>query len=94
MLSPSPIGSAGHGGDGAPKGSGMKRFFCASFVAVMLVAPASRAQWSAEAEGGRAWAEYIDVRIPGDTGTKFSLTDSVYTFALIHHAAFGVTARF
>lgn len=39
--------------------------------------PAARAQGALEVEGGYAVPGYIDVAIPGDTGTRFSLTDDL-----------------
>jgi hypothetical protein len=35
---------------------------------------ASETRWRIDAETGIAWSGYNDVRIPGDTGTKFSLS--------------------
>jgi hypothetical protein len=53
----------------------MKRF---SFLLVLaLVAPAV-ARWSVDVEGGPVFSGYNDVRIPGDTGTLFSLTDDLH----------------
>jgi hypothetical protein len=44
-----------------------------------LVVPAASAQdrWRVDFENGAAIASYNDVRIPGDTGTMFSLTDDL-----------------
>ena len=33
--------------------------------------------WFIDAEGGYVWPGYIDVRIPNETGTLFSLTDDL-----------------
>lgn len=52
-------------------------------------------------EGGWVFPGYNDVRIPGDSGTKLSLTedlsadnDTVYTFSLFHYAVAGVVITF
>ena len=46
---------------------------------VLLVVPAAGAQdrWRVDFENGAAISGYNDVRIPGDTGTMFSLTDDL-----------------
>jgi len=46
---------------------------------VFLVVPAADAQdrWRVDFENGAAISGYNDVRIPGDTGTTFSLTDDL-----------------
>jgi hypothetical protein len=38
-----------------------------------LAAPAA-AQWTLDIESGPVWSGYNDIRIPGDTGTKFSVS--------------------
>jgi len=43
------------------------------FLTFALAAPAA-AQWTLDVEGGMAWNGYNNVRIPGDTGTLFSLS--------------------
>ncbi len=50
------------------------REWVAGLAAAFLVCSNASAQWALEAEGGRAWSGYNDVRIPGDTGTRFSLS--------------------
>lgn len=40
-------------------------------------APSVRADWSVDIEGGVAYSGYNDIRIPGDGGTLFSLTDDL-----------------
>jgi hypothetical protein len=45
----------------------------AAFLTLALAAPAA-AQWTLDVEGGMAWSGYNNVRIPGDTGTLFSLS--------------------
>jgi len=42
--------------------------------ASLFLAADLRAQWSLDAETGRVWSGYNDIRIPGDTGTLFSLS--------------------
>jgi hypothetical protein len=37
----------------------------------------ARCDWFFDAEGGYVWPGYIDVRIPNETGTLFSLTDDL-----------------
>jgi len=45
-------------------------------LVLALVAPAV-ARWSVDFEAGPVFSGYNDVRIPGDTGTLFSLTDDL-----------------
>ncbi len=52
----------------------MKRFSC--LLVLALVAPAA-ARWSVDIEAGPVFSGYNDVRIPGDTGTLFSLVDDL-----------------
>lgn len=52
----------------------MKRFSC--LLVLALVAPAV-ARWSVDIEAGSVFSGYNDVRIPGDTGTLFSLVDDL-----------------
>ncbi len=48
-------------------------------VAVMLAAAApAAAQWAFDVEGGLSWSGYNDVRIPGDGGTRFSLSRELH----------------
>ncbi len=47
-------------------------------ITCLAVVPA-RAQWFVEGETGMVWSGYNDVRIPGDTGTGFSLTEDLET---------------
>jgi hypothetical protein len=53
----------------------MKRYLCLFVLA--LVAPAT-ASWSVDIEAGPVFSGYNDVRIPGDTGTLFSLTEDLH----------------
>jgi hypothetical protein len=58
----------------------MRKCYGASlFVLSFLVVLPARAfsQLSLDLETGRVYSEYNDVRIPGDGGTKFSLTDDL-----------------
>ena len=50
-----------------------KALILTAFLTFALASPAA-AQWALDAEGGLAWSGYNNVRIPGDTGTEFSLT--------------------
>lgn len=43
-------------------------------LSILIPALPAAAQWSFDAEGGITWSGYNDVRIPGDTGTLFSLS--------------------
>jgi hypothetical protein len=52
----------------------MKRLSCLLMLA--FVAPAV-ARWSVDIEAGPVFSGYNDVRIPGDTGTLFSLTEDL-----------------
>ena len=52
----------------------MKHLSC--LLVLALVAPAV-ARWSVDFEAGPVFSGYNDVRIPGDTGTLFSLTDDL-----------------
>ena len=48
------------------------------YVPIMLVlASTAAARWSADLEAGPVFSGYNDVRIPGDTGTLFSLVDDL-----------------
>jgi hypothetical protein len=51
----------------------------AAAVILLAAAPAAHAQdrWRVDFENGAALVGYNDVRIPGDTGTKFSLSDDL-----------------
>lgn len=49
----------------------------AAAVLILLLPIACRADVRFEAESGAAFAGYNDVRIPGTTGTEFSLTDDL-----------------
>ncbi len=53
----------------------MKRLSC--LLVLALVAPAV-ARWSADIEAGPVFSGYNDVRIPGDIGTDFSLTEDLH----------------
>jgi len=52
-------------------------------ITVALLAAAAPAQeygnWTLDLEAGAAFSGYNDVRIPGDTGTRFSLTEDLET---------------
>jgi hypothetical protein len=63
----------------------VKRFSC--LLVLALVAPAV-ARWSVDIEAGPVFSGYNDVRIPGDTGTIFSLTDDLHA-----RTALGLRAR-
>jgi hypothetical protein len=63
----------------------MKRFFC--LLVLALAAPAV-ARWSVDLEAGPVFSGYNDVRIPGDTGTLFSLTEDLHA-----RTALGFRAR-
>ena len=63
----------------------MKRFFC--LLVLALVAPAV-ARWSVDVEAGPVFSGYNDVRIPGDTGTLYSLTEDLHA-----RTALGFRAR-
>ncbi|MGD9346364.1 MAG: hypothetical protein PVH84_10905 [Candidatus Aminicenantes bacterium] len=59
----------------------MRRTRSIPFVAVVIfllfyAAPA-KGDWYFDAEGGYVWPGYIDVRIPNETGTLFSLKDDL-----------------
>jgi hypothetical protein len=49
----------------------------AGAVAVLLLPAELPAQWHLDAETGIAFSGYNDVRIPGDTGTRFSLSEEL-----------------
>jgi hypothetical protein len=53
----------------------MKLLSC--LLVLALVAPAV-ARWSVDVEAGPVFSGYNNVRIPGDTGTLFSLTDDLH----------------
>lgn len=53
----------------------------APLAAALLALPAGAATPFVDLETGGAWGVYNDVRIPGDTGTSFSLTDDLTTSA-------------
>jgi len=53
----------------------MKRLSC--LLVLVLVAPVV-ARWSVDIEAGPVFSGYNDVRIPGDTGTLFSLTEDLH----------------
>ena len=49
-----------------------------SILVLLLFFPSSAlCEWYFDAEGGYVWPGYIDVRIPNETGTLFSLTDDL-----------------
>ncbi|MEZ5357237.1 MAG: hypothetical protein R3F48_00310 [Candidatus Zixiibacteriota bacterium] len=54
---------------------------CVRFIltigVLLLATGAARAGWSIDLEGGLASSGYNDVRIPGSTGTKFSLSEEL-----------------
>jgi hypothetical protein len=55
------------------------RFLSPVFLIIILffVPVSARGDWFFDVEGGYVWPGYIDVRIPNDTGTLFSLTDDL-----------------
>lgn len=55
----------------------MKNIHWALGLLVFVIAPAAFAQNTLEIEGGYTVPGYINVAIPGDTGTRFSLTDDL-----------------
>ncbi len=55
----------------------MKKIHWVLGLAVFGMVPAVLAQSALEVEAGYAMPGYIDVAIPGDTGTRFSLTDDL-----------------
>jgi len=56
----------------------MKHVLAAAMLVAAILAPfPAAATWLADAETGVAVAGYNDVAIPGDTGTRFSLTDDL-----------------
>jgi hypothetical protein len=59
----------------------MPAVLCVGGLAAGLAVPASAAGWSLDIEGGIADSGYNDVAVPGDTGTRFSLTDDLATAA-------------
>jgi hypothetical protein len=63
----------------------MKRLSC--LLVLALVAPAV-AHWYVDLEAGPVFSGYNDVRIPGDTGTLFSLTEDLHA-----RTALGFRAR-
>jgi hypothetical protein len=63
----------------------MKRLSC--LLVLALVAPAV-AHWYVDVEAGPVFSGYNDVRIPGDTGTLFSLTEDLHA-----RTALGFRAR-
>jgi len=63
----------------------MKRLSC--LLVLVLVAPVV-ARWSVDIEAGPVFSGYNDVRIPGDTGTLFSLTEDLHA-----RTALGLRAR-
>ena len=63
----------------------MKRLSC--LLVLALVAPAV-ARWYVDVEAGPVFSGYNDVRIPGDTGTLFSLTEDLHA-----RTALGFRAR-
>lgn len=63
----------------------MKRFSC--LLVLALVAPAV-AHWYVDVEAGPVFSGYNDVRIPGNTGTLFSLTEDLHA-----RTALGFRAR-
>ncbi len=55
----------------------MMRVFWFGISLLLAAISAARAQTTLEAEGGWAFPGYNDVAIPGDSGTRFSLTDDL-----------------
>ncbi len=55
----------------------MRRFFLVLSVTIILFPPAAFAEIFADIEAGRVYTGYNDLRIPGDSGTKFSLKDDL-----------------
>lgn len=63
----------------------MKRCLCLFLLAFLSSASAT---WSVDIEAGPVFSGYNDVRIPGDTGTLFSLTEDLHA-----RTALGFRAR-
>jgi hypothetical protein len=63
----------------------MKRLSC--LLVLVFVAPAA-ARWSVDLEAGPVFSGYNNVRIPGNTGTLFSLTEDLHA-----RTAFAYRAR-
>lgn len=56
----------------------MKYFSLVIAIIILLSFPAAaRSDWFFDTEGGYVWPGYIDVRIPNETGTLFSLKDDL-----------------
>ncbi len=56
----------------------MKRLVLFLAMTMAVTVPQARsAQWEVEIETGRVTSGYNDVRIPGDTGTRFSLSEDL-----------------
>jgi hypothetical protein len=56
------------------RAAGRAAALLAVVASLLLPAPEARADWTLGLEGGAAWCGSNDVAIPGDTGTRFSLT--------------------
>jgi hypothetical protein len=55
----------------------MKKFMVISILLLITAAPVfSKTVWFLDVEMGGAWNTSNNIRIPGDTGTRFSLTDT------------------
>ena len=50
---------------------------CSLIYRLLFIPVYAQADWFFDAEGGYVWPGYIDVRIPNDTGTLFSLKDDL-----------------
>jgi len=75
----------GRDGPAPPRSRRDRKGAVAAGAALLLAAAlpsAARAEWVPwiDLETGGVWSGYNDVRIPGDGGTKFSLTDDLSTF--------------
>lgn len=55
-----------------------------AFPLMLAPAPVRAARWWLDVERGRADARFNDVQIPGDSGTRFSLTDDLHSDPTIY----------
>jgi hypothetical protein len=53
------------------------RFAAGALLFIMIIVPGARAEYVVNLQGAAVFTEKNDVRIPGDSGTKFSLSDDL-----------------
>jgi hypothetical protein len=53
------------------------RFAAGALLIIMIIVPGARAEYVVNLQGAAVFTEKNDVRIPGDSGTKFSLSDDL-----------------